>query len=133
MTPSARMAAGLGATRNWRTSPPMGITCATPGIESRRGRKVKSAVSRTCIGVAVFEVTATSRMPPMIEETGPICGTTFGGSSERASASLSLTNCLSRNRSVSHSNSTVTMDRPMPETERTRLTPGRPFMRVSIG
>src|SRR5215470_17101245 len=35
--------------------------------------------------------------------------------------------------SVPQSNSTYTSDRPMPETERTRATPGIPFMMLSIG
>jgi hypothetical protein len=36
--PSCAMRAGSGSTRNWRSSPPIGITCATPGIDSSRGR-----------------------------------------------------------------------------------------------
>ena len=35
--------------------------------------------------------------------------------------------------SLPHSNSTVTTARPTPETDRTRLTPGMPFIVVSIG
>ncbi|GJD76217.1 hypothetical protein CFIICLFH_4467 [Methylobacterium goesingense] len=57
---------------------------------------VKSAVSRRLIGLAVSDVTATSRMPPMIEETGPIWGITLAGSSVRASASRSATNWRAR-------------------------------------
>ena len=65
--------------RYWRTSPPIGMTWATPGIVSRRGRTVKSAASRTSIADALSLVIATSRIWPMIELIGPICGTMFGG------------------------------------------------------
>ena len=55
------------------------MTWATPGIESSRGRTVKSAASRTSIADALSLVIATSTICPMIELIGPICGTTFGG------------------------------------------------------
>jgi hypothetical protein len=44
---------GRNSTRYWRTSPPMGMTWATPGIVSRRGRTTQSAYSRTRIGLIV--------------------------------------------------------------------------------
>ncbi len=47
VTSSACMAAMFGVTRYWRTSPPIGITCATPGNARSCGRSTKSATSRT--------------------------------------------------------------------------------------
>ena len=91
VTPSARRAVGWGATRNWRTSPPMGMTWATPGMERMRGRIVKSAISRSCMADTVSPVTATITICPMIEEIGPIIGLTVGGSCERAIARRSET------------------------------------------
>ena len=77
--PCARVS---GWTWNWRTSPPIGITCATPGIASRRGRSTQSAYSRTAIGVVFASSigSATSMTSPMIELIGPIFGTTPCGS-----------------------------------------------------
>jgi hypothetical protein len=46
--PSACSCAGFSSTRYWRTSPPIGITWAMPGMVSRRGRITQSAYSRTC-------------------------------------------------------------------------------------
>ena len=80
------MADGFGATRYWRTSPPIGITCATPGIVSKRGRTTKSAISRTSIGLAASDVSANMRICPMIELIGPICGVTLTGSCARIRA-----------------------------------------------
>ena len=96
-TPSARIAAGLGETRYCRTSPPMGITCATPGIVRRRGLMVKSATSLKPIGdTPAGPVTAISMIWPMIELIGPICGTTFSGSCCWTSASRSAICCRLR-------------------------------------
>ena len=93
------MRAVSGATRNVRTSPPMGMTCATPGIDSKRGRSTKSAYSRACIGVAAGVLPslgtsgkATSMISPMMDETGPITGVMSPGICVRTSASLSATN-----------------------------------------
>ncbi len=66
--------------RYWRTSPPIGITCATPDTVSKRGRTVKSAVSRSSIGSAVALDMAISMISPMIDEIGPICDATSAGS-----------------------------------------------------
>ena len=65
---------GSGATRYCRTSPPMGMTWATPGIVRSCGRMTKSATSRSSIGETDGPMTATSMISPMIEEIGPICG-----------------------------------------------------------
>ena len=93
------MRAVSGATRKVRTSPPMGMTCDTPGIDSRRGRSTKSAYSRACIGVATGDLpspgtsgSATSITSPMIDDTGPITGVMSPGICSRTSASRSATN-----------------------------------------
>ena len=93
------MRAVSGSTRSCRTSPPIGMTCETPGIDSSRGRITKSAYSRACIGVAAGTLaparavigTATSMISPMIDETGPIAGVMSAGSWSRTSASRSAT------------------------------------------
>ncbi len=101
-TPNCAMRAVSGATRSVRTSPPIGMTWATPGIASSRGRSTKSAQSRACIdsdppgapagaAAAACSGSAISRISPMIEVTGPITGTTPGGSCSRTSASRSAT------------------------------------------
>ncbi len=93
LTPSCAMRAGSGSTRNCRTSPPIGMTCATPGIDSRRGRSTKSAYSRTCIALtrAGSAGSATSMISPITEATGPRLGLSPGGSCSRAAASRSAT------------------------------------------
>lgn len=75
------MRAVSGCTRSWRTSPPIGITCDTPGIDSRRGRSTKSAYSRAFMGsvLATSIGKAISMISPMIEDTGPIIGEIFPG------------------------------------------------------
>src|SRR5574337_519645 len=67
------------------TSPPMGMTWATPGMVSRRGRSTQSAYSRTCIGLTLSGSAgrAMRRISPMIEEIGPICGMMPAGSCSR--------------------------------------------------
>jgi hypothetical protein len=82
----------LGETRYCRTSPPIGMTCETPGTASRRGRMVKSAISRRSMAPTVGgPVTAISMIWPMIELMGPICGRTFAGSCDCTSDSRSAT------------------------------------------
>ncbi len=71
---------GSGITRYWRTSPPIGMTWATPGMVRICGRITKSAISRSSMGETDAPVTATSMISPMIEEIGPICGCTPCGS-----------------------------------------------------
>ena len=79
--PSCAMRAVSGCTWNWRTSPPIGITWATPGMASRRGRSTQSAYSRTAIGVvrSVAMGMATIMISPMTELTGPMLGSTPAG------------------------------------------------------
>jgi hypothetical protein len=94
LTPSAAMRRVSGCTWNWRTSPPVGITCATPGIVSRRGRITKSAYSRTAIGLifAASMGSATDMISPMIELTGPMPTCSMpAGSCSRTSVSRSPT------------------------------------------
>ena len=70
---------------------------------------------------------------PMMEETGAITGCTRGGIWAWTCPSRSPTCWRARQMSAPQSNSTKTMDRPTEETERTRVTPGRPFIAVSMG
>ena len=95
-TPNCAMRAVSGATRSVRTSPPIGITCDTPGMDSRRGRSTKSAYSRACMGEAPSWAcavigSAISMISPMIEDTGPIDGSMPAGNCARASARRSAT------------------------------------------
>ena len=92
----------FGCTWNWRTSPPMGMTCATPAIAIRRGRSTQSAYSRTCIG-EIFAVSmgmAICMISPMIELIGPMRGTTPGGSPSSIEDRRSDTICRARKMSV---------------------------------
>ncbi len=100
------MAGVFGATRNCLTSPPIGMTWATPGMVKRRGRMTKSAISRTSIGSAVSAVTANMRIWPMMELIGPICGVTFAGSCSLTRPRRSEICWRLRKMSVPHSNST---------------------------
>ncbi len=138
-TPNCAMRAVSGSTRNCRTSPPIGITCDTPAIDSRRGRSTKSAYSRARIGSAAVlpspadSGNAISITSPMIEETGPMTGAMPAGSCSRTCARRSATSWRLRYTSVPQSNSAYTMERPTPEVERTRVTPGMPLSAVSSG
>src|SRR5262245_30934502 len=88
----ACMVATFGTTRYWRTSPPIGMTCATPGRARSCGRSTKSASSRTSIGETLPSlVSAISMISPMIEVTGPIWGLTPRGSCSRMSVRRSAT------------------------------------------
>ena len=98
VTPRAAMRTVSGCTWYCRTSPPMGMTCATPGSVSKRGRNTKSAYSRVAIGL-IFAASmgiAMSMISPMIELIGPIAGFTPGGSCSRTSESRSATFCRAR-------------------------------------
>ena len=134
-TPSARIRAGSGITRHCFTPPPIGITWATPGTASRRGRSTQSAYSRTASGLARAGSmgSAISSTSPMIEAIGPSCGTTPAGRRSRTAARRSVTLWRLRQMSLPQSNSTYTSDSPTPDTERTRVTPGMPFIAVSRG
>ncbi len=90
-TPSACNWAGMSSTRYCLTSPPIGMTCATPGIVKRRGRITQSAYSRTAIGLTLAGSIgrAISSTSPMMDEIGPICGTTPAGKLSRTKLILS--------------------------------------------
>jgi len=118
VTPNCAMRCGSGSTRNWRTSPPIAITCDTPAIESRRGRSTKSAYSRASMaccaaasaltaapGASACSGSASSITSPMMDETGPMVGLISAGSCSRTSASRSATCWRLRNTSVPQSNS----------------------------
>ncbi len=75
---------------------------------------------------------AISMISPMIEAIGPICGVMPSGSCSLTSDKRSATCWRLRKTSVPQSNSTNTTESPMPDTERTRVTPGMPFIAVSI-
>ncbi len=99
-----------GCTWNCRTSPPIGMTWATPGIVRRRGRSTQSAYSRAAIagrwaasgalsvGAAAGAAIGIpmSRISPMIDATGPMCGTTPGGSCDWISDRRSAIICRAR-------------------------------------
>jgi hypothetical protein len=129
--PRAAMRAVSGCTWNWRTSPPMGMTWATPGIAISRGRSTQSAYSRTAIadkpaaptlaplaaprggaappwgGPAAGPVAsigiAICRISPMMELTGPMRGTTPSGRPSSMDDSRSDTICRARKMSVRQS------------------------------
>ncbi len=108
--PSAAMRTVSGCTWNCRTSPPIGMTWATPGIVRRRGRSTQSAYSRAAIagrwaasgalsvGAAAGAAIGIpmSRISPMIDATGPMCGTTPGGSCDWISDRRSAIICRAR-------------------------------------
>ena len=95
----------------------------------------QSAIERTSMGdlFGSVDVTPTSRISPMMEVTGPICGDTSADSALCASMSFSLTSCRAVRIGTSQSNSTKTMEMPTPDTDRTRCTPVMPFITVSMG
>jgi hypothetical protein len=55
-------------------------------MASRRGRRTKSAVSRSSIGLARSLVTAISNICPMMELIGPMTGLLLAGSWSRITA-----------------------------------------------
>ena len=134
--PTSNAASRSGATRTWycRTSPPIGTTCATPGMASSRRRSVQSAASRTSIGVWRSLRTAMNRISPMIDEIGAsVEAAMSGGSWAATSCSFSFTIWRAMYLSVPHANSTQTIEMPMPDAERTRRTPVAPLTDDSIG
>ena len=102
VTPSCAMRTVSGCTWNWRTSPPIGMTCATPAIDSRRGRSTQSAYSRTAMGVvrASSIGMATIMISPMMELTGPMRGAAPGGRPSSIDDRRSDTIWRARNRST---------------------------------
>ena len=96
------MRAVFGCTWNCRTSPPIGITCATPGTDSSRGRSTQSAYSRTAIGLIFCGSTgiAICMISPMTELIGPMRGTTPSARPSSMADSRSETSCRARKMSV---------------------------------
>jgi len=76
----------------------MGITWATPGRVSSRGRSTQSAYSRTAMALILASSTgrAISITSPMIDDTGPMRGTTPAGSCSCTRDRRSLTICRAR-------------------------------------
>jgi len=95
---SSAMRAVFGCTWNCRTAPPIGMTCATPGTASSRGRSTQSAYSRTAIGLIFDSSTgiAICRISPMIELIGPMRGTRPSGRPSSIADSRSATSCRAR-------------------------------------
>ena len=93
----------LGCTWNCRTSPPIGMICATPGIDKSRGRRTQSAYSRTAMGEIFCGSTgiAICMISPMIELIGPMRGNTPAGSPCSMADNRSDTSWRARNMSVS--------------------------------
>ena len=92
----------FGCTWNCRTSPPIGMTCATPGTDSSRGRSTQSAYSRTAIALILLGSTgiAICMISPMIELIGPMRGTTPSAMPSSIDDSRSDTSCRARKMSV---------------------------------
>ena len=81
-------------TWNWRSAPPIGVTCETPGTARRRRRTTVSATVRIVSGSTVSDESAKKRISPMMDEIGASTGlSTCGGSVPDTSASFSATSC----------------------------------------
>ena len=130
----ARSASGCAITWNWRSAPPIGVTCETPGMASSRRRTVVSAMVRSVSGSSASDEIAKNRISPMIDETGARTGrSTCGGSAPLTSESFSDTSCRAMKMSVPQSNSTHTTAMPTAVADRTRRTPDAPLMALSSG
>ena len=91
-TPCRAMRTGSSRTWNSRASPPITLTCATPGTASRRRRSTRSAKSRNSSGSPSPPVRPANRTSPMMEVTGPRVGLpAASGSDSAASAIFSAT------------------------------------------
>ena len=133
VTPVASMRAGSASTWYCFTSPPIGITCATPGTASSRRRIVQSAAVRSSCGDWV-PVSPIMRISPITLDTGASSGAATPAGSELATlCSFSATICRARKMSVPHSNSTQTTEMPCAVDDRTRRMPVDPFTAVSMG
>ena len=87
-------ASRAGSTRTWYCfcSPPVAMTCDTPGTASSRRRTTVSAAVRSSSGECRSDSRATNRISPMIDETGARNGgSTSGGSAPATSVSFSVT------------------------------------------
>ena len=81
----------------------------------------QSEIVRTCIALVVVPVTLISMISPIMDDCGAMMGAlTPKGNWLDTMLIFSFTICLARKISVPHSNSTQTMERPIPEDDRTR-------------
>ena len=77
-------------------SPPITLTCDTPGTAKSRWRTSQSAIVRSSIGVvSPVLFMPTSMISPMIEVIGAMTGRASSGSRSRTSCSFSETICRS--------------------------------------
>ena len=84
----------IGSSRIWysRISPPMTVTCATPPVESSRGRMFQSAMVRSSCSEVLSEVRPTIISSPRIDDCGPRVGfPTLSGSVALTAANFSET------------------------------------------
>ena len=112
----------------------MTVTCATPPVESSRGRMVQSARVRSEPSEVVSAVRPMNMTSPMMLDCGPRVGCpTPSGRASPMVANFSDTIWRSRYTSVPQSNSTHTTEKPVVDDERTRRTSVAPLRAVSIG
>ena len=84
--------AGSSTTSYCFCSPPVAITCETPGTARRRRRTTVSAAVRSSSGECRSDSRSMNSTSPMIEETGARNGgSTFGGNEPDTSVSFSVT------------------------------------------
>ena len=88
--------------------PPMTETCATPGMESSRGRSSNSAQDRSSspAGSCSVATRVTCTISPVSEASGPMAGTRPGGRSRATVVSRSATRCLAASMGAPSSKST---------------------------
>ena len=98
VTPAATSLTGSTSTWYCLTSPPITVTCETPGTPISRRRKSQSAKVRSSVGPTIsFPLVKPMAMIwPMIEETGPRNGRTSGGKDGATSDTFSPTICRAR-------------------------------------
>ena len=117
-----------------RTSPPKTLHLATPGTASRRGLSTQSANVRSSIGPRAVETRPIFKRSIVDEVSGVIFGVfTPTGSWPAVSPSLSASIWRARNTSVPSLKTTVMIDRPWIDSERTDSWLPRPLIAVSTG
>ncbi len=106
-----------------------------PGMVNNLGRTTQSTYSRTAIGLIFSGLAgnATSKISPIIEVMGASCGVTPAGSCSLTKLRRSVICWRLPCTFEPQANSMYTIDKPTPETERTRPTPGMPVILDSIG
>ena len=115
-------------------SPPMTVACATPCVESSRGRIVQSASVRSSSSDVVSDVSDTIIISPSMDDCGPSVGRpTVSGKASDSVDNFSETICRALYMSVPQSNSTHTTENPVVDDERTRRTSVAPLRAVSSG